>query len=331
MTTPTTDPKIISMHIHSFSLRFRLKHHPGFDVFSYIDLADDEGFTGVNISANGPGYRDLGGTTDAHFAAVRDHLLARSMRCEIDTSDTRFENMSTMLGVASAVGADRLRTYTKYQGALDDLIAWTIRDLRAIAPMAADLGIVVVLENHEDFTGPVLAEILSAVDPPNVRALYDYGNSQMVGEDPLDALSAMAPFIARVHAKDHVLLRGPHGPVVQGVPFGSGRLPTRQITDALYEAGVRRFCFENVWSYTAAIRCPIDELPDSACFEWDDPDRYLRGDDLDPELAVAEERAAFHRGLDSFLADLAADGFTVEREGVLSVDDAPSVDGSSPR
>jgi hypothetical protein len=27
-----------------------------------------------------------------------------------------------------------------------------------------------------------------------------------------------------------------------------------------------------------------------------------------------QERAAFHRGLDTFLADLAADGFTVSRD-----------------
>jgi sugar phosphate isomerase/epimerase len=248
------------------------------------------------------------------LANVRAAAVDHGLRFELDTSDTRVDHMRTMLDVAAACGADTLRTYTKYTAPLADVMAMTIADLRAIAGHAADRGIVVVLENHEDFTGPVLAEILSAVDHPNVRALYDYGNSQMVGEDPLDALSAMAPFIARVHAKDHVLLRGPHGPVVQGVPFGSGRLPTRQITDALYEAGVRRFCFENVWSYTAAIRCPIDTLPDSACFEWDDPDRYLRGDDLDPDVAVMQERAAFHRGLDTFLADLAADGFTVSRD-----------------
>jgi sugar phosphate isomerase/epimerase len=310
--------KPISLHVHSFSLRYHLRYREctGYDVFSYIEEMASLGFTGVNVSANGAGFRDLCGTDAAHLANVRAAAIDHGLRFELDTSDTRVDHMRAMLDVAAACGADTLRTYTKYTAPLAEVMAMTIADLRAIAGHAADRGIVVVLENHEDFTGPVLAEILSAVDHPNVRALYDYGNSQMVGEDPLDALSAMAPFIARVHAKDHVLLRGPHGPVVQGVPFGSGRLPTRQITDALYEAGVRRFCFENVWSYTAAIRCPIDELPDSACFEWDDPDRYLRGDDLDPDVAVMQERAAFHLGLDSFLADLAADGFTVSRDNV---------------
>ncbi len=309
--------KTISLHVHSFSLRYHLRYRErtGYDVFSYMDEMASLGFTGVNVSANGPGFRDLCGTDAAHFANVRAAANDHGLRFELDTSDTRVEHMRAMLDVAAACGADTLRTYTKYTAPLPDVTRMTIADLRAIASHAADRGIVVVLENHEDFTGPVLAEILAAVDHPNVRALYDYGNSQMVGEDPLDALAAMAPFTARVHAKDHVLLRGPDGPVVQGVPFGSGRLPTRQITEALYDAGVRRFCFENVWSYTAPIRCPIDMLPDAACFEWDDPDRYLRGDDLEPAVAVAQERVAFHLGLQAFLADLAAGGFIVARDG----------------
>lgn len=192
-----------------------------------------------------------------------------------------------------------------------EVIEWTIRDLRAVASLAADLGVLVVLENHEDFTGPVLAQILGAVDHPCVRALYDYGNCQMVGEDPLAALAAMAPFIERVHAKDHVLVRGPSGPVVQGVPFGSGRLPVGEITDRLYAAGVRRFCYENVWSYTAPLKCNVQQLPATPCFEWDDPARYLVGDALAPAEAVREERLAFDQGLSVFQQMLKSRGYEV--------------------
>ncbi len=309
--------KQIELHVHSFSLRYHLRYreHTGYDVFAYIAEMAQLGFTGVNVSANGAGYRDLCGISPQHFTAVRQAAAEHAMRLELDTSDTRVENMTTMLHVAAACGADTLRTYTKYSAPLADVIAWTIRDLRAIAGLAADLGVMVVLENHEDFTGPVLAQILSAVDHSSVRALYDYGNSQMVGEDPLAALSAMAPFIERVHAKDHVLLRGPGGPVVQGVPFGSGRLPVSEITDRLYAAGVRRFCYENVWSYNAPLKCAVDELPTTPCFEWDDPQRYLVGDDLPPADAVLEEREAFVAGLSAFQQMLDSRGYRVERSG----------------
>ncbi len=294
--------KQIDLHVHSFSMRFHLRHREvtGYDVFAYIREMAERGFTGVNVSANGAGYRDLCGTTVDHFAAVREAVGEAGMRLELDTSDTRVENMTRMIGVAAACGADTLRTYTKYDAPLAEVIQWTIRDLRAVAPLAQDAGVLVVLENHEDFTGPVLAHILGEVDHPSVRALYDYGNSQMVGEDPFDALDAMAPFIARVHAKDHVLLRGPDGPVVQGVPFGSGRLDVLGTTDRLYAVGVRRFCFENVWSYRAPLKCSPDALPDTPCFGWDDPARYLHGDALPVDEAVRGERQAFDDGLAAF-------------------------------
>jgi len=308
--------RVISLHVHSYSLRFHLRHRAvtGYDVFSYIDEMASLGFTGVNVSANGPGLRDLCGESAGHFESVRAAVADHGVRLELDTSDTRVEHMTRMLDIAAACGADTLRTYTKYSMPLADTVAATIADLRAIGPVAADRGVLVVLENHEDFTGPVLAHILGEVDHPSVRALYDYGNSQMVGEDPFDALDAMAPFIARVHAKDHVMVHTADGPVVQGVPFGSGRLDTLGTTDRLYAAGVRRFCFENVWAYAAPLRCEATALPATPCFEWDDPGRYLVGDRLDPIAAVAQEREAFEVGLAAFRAMLERGGYVVQAE-----------------
>ena len=310
--------KRISLHVHSFTMRFHFRHRTttGYDVFAYITEMADRGFTGVNVSANGVGYRDLCGTDGAHFAAVRAAVAERGLRLELDTSDTRIENMSRMLEVAAACGADTLRTYTRYDAPLGDVMRWTVRDLREAAPLAERLGVLVVLENHEDFTGPVLAEILGQVDHPSIRALFDYGNSQMVGEDPFDALDAMASFVARVHAKDHVLLHGPDGAVVQGVPFGSGRLDLLGTTDRLYAAGVRRFCFENVWAYRAPLHCDPSALPATPCFVWDDPSRYLHGDAMEPENALREERAAFEQGLAAFHSMLATGGYEVTAEPV---------------
>jgi sugar phosphate isomerase/epimerase len=308
--------KRISLHVHSFAMRFHLRYRAetGYDVFAYMDEMAARGFTGVNVSANGPGFRDLCGTTDEHFGVVRATAERLGLRLELDTSDTRVDHMTRMIGVAAACGADTLRTYTKYDAPLADVVQWTIRDLRAVAEVAERAGVLVVLENHEDFTGPVLADILSTVDHPSVRALYDYGNSQMVGEEPFAALDAMAPFIARVHAKDHVLLQGPDGPVVQGVPFGAGNLDVLGTTDRLYAAGVRRFCYENVWAYRAPVQCHLDHLPTTTAFTWSDPALYLHGDALEPQEAVREERLAFDQGWQAFQAMLAAGGYEVAAE-----------------
>ena len=303
--------KSIEMHIHSFSLRFQFKYRSDFDVFAYIALARERGFTGVNISANGPGYRDLGGTTPQHFASVRACLQEYNMACEIDTSDTRVDNLQKMLLVASQVGAERLRVYTKYQASLSEQMEWTVRDLRAIAPQAERLGITIVFENHEDFQGAVISNILAQVNHPRIKALYDYGNSQMVGEDPMHALRAMQPFIDAVHVKDHVLLNHDGQLWVQGVPMGQGLLPIMEQTEALYAGGLRRFCFENVWGYAARFKA--DKLPASAAFSLEHQHRFLNGALLPESEALDRERQAFESAWQWYQHALKSEGFVIER------------------
>jgi hypothetical protein len=123
--------------------------------------------------------------------------------------------------------------------------------------LAERLDIILVLENHEDFTGPELAAIVEAANSTHVKILYDYGNSQMVLENPLAALEAMLPHICSVHVKDHVMVRPEHSPsgrlTVAGVPVGEGFLPIEAITRRLLAAGLRRITFESVWAYAAAV------------------------------------------------------------------------------
>jgi len=304
--------KSIEMHIHSFSLRFQFKYRRDFDVFSYIALARESGFTGVNISANGPGYRDLGGTTPQHFAKVRACLQEHNMACEIDTSDTRVENLQQMLEVASQLGAERLRVYTKYDAPLTEQMDWTVGDLRAIAPQAERLGITIVFENHEDFQGAVISSILSKVNHPRIRALYDYGNSQMVGEDPMQALRAMQPYIDAVHVKDHVLLEREGRLWVQGVPMGQGLLPIMEQTEALYASGLRRFCFENVWGYAARFKA--DHLPTTAPFSLKHPHGFLNGALIPESEALEQEWQAFQSGWQWYQHALESAGFGVARQ-----------------
>ena len=183
--------------LHSYSLRFHFLHKPGFDVFAFIDRAVADGFTGVNINANGANYRHLSGMGPDHVAAVRRRLDRHALLRDLETSGTDPAHLQTLLAVAQALGARALRTYTRHKGSPRDTVAATTRDLIAAAPLAAAAGVRILLENHEDFTGGECAEILAAVDSSWVGALYDYGNSMMVMEEPLAARAAQG---ARVGA-----------------------------------------------------------------------------------------------------------------------------------
>lgn len=299
--------KQIDHHAHTYGMRFSLAHDPDYDVFSFIGEMADHGFSGVNLSANGADYRHLGGSSEERLAAIHEACAERGLTMELETSGTEIEHLHELIHAAAAIGADGLRTYTRYDGSTDDIALRTVFDLIRAAPMAADHGVTVLVENHEDFDGATLARIMESVDHPSIGLLYDYGNSQMLGEDPLECLEVMGPWVKSAHVKDHVITSSASGGlIVQGVPIGTGNLPVAEITDRLWDLGNRRFCFESVWGYNSPVR--VSKLPDSPCFAIEE-DRRVTADDMDPCDAIAGERDTFADGLEAWSAILETSGY----------------------
>ncbi len=312
----------IDLTIHSFSLWHHFANVPGFDAIAFADLAKGHGLQGISLSLNDANYRHLGGRETARMDALRDHLGANGLSLEIDTSGTDPAHMRTLLGVAARMGADTLRTYTRHSGSPEDMLAATRADLAAVVGDAERLGVTIVLENHEDFTGPELARIVEGVGHPRLKVLYDYGNSQMVLEDPEAALDAVLPHVHSVHVKDHVMIRAEDAGrlTVAGVPMGEGNLPIARLTQRLLAQGLRRFTFENVWAYSAPIRpgrTPLDGVRlGQGSFAYADPPFdpgriVLDQTRLSAEELVRLEARALGRGLDWYkgvLRDLGCSG-----------------------
>lgn len=308
--------------IHSFSLWHHFAHRPGFDCVAFADLAADLGFKGLSLSLNNPDYRHLGGRESWRMDRLRAHLQGLGFGLEVDTSGTAPAHMTEMLGVAHRMGATSLRTYTRHGGTPAEMMAATIRDLTAVAPVASDLGIIIVLENHEDFTGPELASIVEAVGHPALKILYDYGNSQMVLEDPEAALEAVLPHVHSVHFKDHVMVRPEHAGQLKvvGVAVGDGFLPLTRLSQRLLDQGLRRITFENVWAYSAPIResrVPLAGVTlGEGAFAYAEPPfdaEYLVLDQsqLSPEQLVELEYKALIRGTSAFRSVLTDLGCTL--------------------
>lgn len=296
----------VSVHLHSFSLRHHFALQQGFDVFSFIALAREQGFDGVTIAVDGPGFRHLGGTDSHHFAAVRDALIAHELGVELQTGDTRPQQLQLLLEVAAALGADCLHTRTQHRGAAEDMLQHTVADLRIAAERAKITGVSIVVESDADFLGGELAELVKQVDSEFVRALFDYGNSQLMGEDPLAALQAVLPVVGAVHVKDQLVVRDAGELRVQGVATGEGTLPVEEITGRLYAAGLVRYCLQNVWSHVAPLRQPDAGLPDTPAFALHDRRTLVDGTNLDPAATVAGEWRALQRGWIWFAGVLAA-------------------------
>ena len=121
----------------------------------------------------------------------------------------------------------------------------------------------------------------------------------MVGEDPMVALDAMLPYIKTVHIKEHAVIEHNGRIWIQGLPFGEGFLPIIEQTDLIYDSGLRRFCFENVWGYVAPL---IDgyRLPDGPSFNREHQHRYLNANELEPAAALNGEMMAFQQSWNWF-------------------------------
>ncbi len=309
MTTPR-------LFLHAWSFRFRLRHDPGFAFAELVDRAVADGFSGVGINFNGPQGQFLDVDRPAQVEASAALLRARGLDCDLETTGTDPRHLAAQLDLAAALGAGHLHTYSTHHGRRADMVDATIRDLTAIGPIAEDRGVPVLLENHEEFTGVEIARILEAVAHPFVGALFDYGNSMMVREDPLAALEAMLPWTRGAHLKDHVVM----DERVCGVPIGEGVLPIGEITRRLTAAGMTRIAFENVWSYASGFHPREDGLPEEpddgpiftprasphdAGFFLPDVDAVVV---RDPAGVVALEEEAYRRAkprVDAVLADLA--------------------------
>lgn len=298
--------------LHSFSMVWNYRLDPSYDVFAFIAEAAALGFSGVNINLNGPGYRHLSGTDLDHMTAVRAALDAAGLDLEIDTSGTAPAHLRELLAVAMALGARALRTYTRHGGSPEERIEQTLADLRAALPLVEAAGIPLLIENHEEFTGPELAALVGSLDHPLVGVLFDYGNSMMLLEDPWAALEALAPHIRAVHIKDHVVVPAVASAAgaarILGVPMGQGNLPIRAMTERILSLGLRRLVFENVWAYSAPLARRAGEgrgILGKSCFAYRfppyDPAVVLPDvEDLaarDPARLCALERQALEEGL----------------------------------
>lgn len=88
-------------------------------------------------------------------------------------------------------------------------------------------------------SGRVLADFLASLDSPGAKVNLDPANLVMVaGDDPIDAVEALAPYIVHTHAKDGIKYeQETNGRKYLEVPLGTGGVPFPQYLKKLREIG----------------------------------------------------------------------------------------------
>lgn len=144
---------------------------------------------------------------------------------------------------ALALGADRIRfaltpilcgDRAAAGPRWDDLVADVNRRLADAAAKAAEAGVTVLIENHQDFTSRELVAFCEAFGP-SVRIVYDTANSFPVAEAPLDFTRVVAPYVRYVHMKDYNVQFTAEGIRLVRCPTGDGAVPFKELFDILAE------------------------------------------------------------------------------------------------
>lgn len=123
--------------------------------------------------------------------------------------------MSAELGAkyCRVLSGQRRKEITREQG-----MGYVVESIEACLPVAEELGVTLILENHykDDFwTEPefaqmmdVFVELVGRIDSPWFGVNFDPSNAIAAGEDPLELLEAVKHRVVTMHASDRYLAQG---------------------------------------------------------------------------------------------------------------------------
>ncbi len=183
------------------------------DLYGFLDYAARVGAEGVEL------LEMFWTDENSEIVEVKRRCAALGMMLPVYSISTNFfqpdaaaraqqlKSLCHGVDVAAQLGAGLLRVFSgdKIPGySLEQGINWVVDSLAAGADYAASQGVTLALENHGHVAGrnEQVRGIIEAVNSPALRANLDTGNFLLVGQNPLQAASALVDLVALVHLKD---------------------------------------------------------------------------------------------------------------------------------
>lgn len=216
---------------------------PSLPVPDVVRLAADSGFEGLELRAHPeepvhPGLT-LAERVDVveEFKAAGVEVLAIAGYAKVAApgdDDAVLTDVQELMELARDLGASFVRVFPGGGDcSREEADATAARRLAALAPLAADLGVRLLLETHDSHsTGEDAARVLAAVGHASAGALWDVMHTWRAGEDPGTSQRLLAPFLGYVQVKDIVSADD-----TTPVPPGEGVLPLREVVGLLTHAG----------------------------------------------------------------------------------------------
>ncbi len=110
-----------------------------------------------------------------------------------------------------------------------------VQNFADVAPVAADHGLVIAFENHQDYRASEIARVIEGVGSKALRANFDTANPVSVIEDPLDAANSIACHAVMAHLKDFRIQASTviGEPRILWCPIGRGNVELKKVLRVL--------------------------------------------------------------------------------------------------
>ncbi|NLU66456.1 sugar phosphate isomerase/epimerase family protein [Streptomyces sp. HNM0574] len=226
---------------------------PGLPVPEVVRLAADCGFQGVELRTHPeePVHPGLSPRQRAEAAqeftsaGVRLLALAGYVRVAAPGDDGEvLAELRQLLELARDLGAPYVRVFPGGGDAgSGEGDAYAVRRLARAAPVAADLGVRILLESHDSHRrGEDVARVLDAVRHPAAGALWDVLHTWLGGETPARSHRALAPHLGYVQVKDVASAED-----TAPLPPGAGVLPLPEAVGLVARDGWLCWEYEKRW------------------------------------------------------------------------------------
>jgi len=158
------------------------------------------------------------------------------------TVDQNVEETRKSIDLASDVGAPCIRVFggkipegIERADAIDDLV----KALSSVAEQAAERGVAVCLETHDDWCNPDhVAEVIRRVNNPAIAVNWDIMHPIRLGGATMQsAFETLRPFVRHVHFHDGVTT----GDKLDLVTIGEGQIDHRTAVHLLMEDGYKGY------------------------------------------------------------------------------------------
>lgn len=185
--------------------------------------------------------RWLGPLTDQELASLGAELPDVPRLCSYWLQHVTGETLDEAIRGTRRIGASTIRLHltpvlegarAKHGAKWDQMIAHARETLNREARKAADAGLQIAIENHQDFGSDELMTFAEEAGS-NVGIALDTGNPFAVGEDPVAFATRVAPRIKHVHLKDYVSQFTTEGFRLIRCAIGDGCVPLQEMAAAL--------------------------------------------------------------------------------------------------